>query len=93
MPVGDLRGNVKSSYDPKNVWITEPYKVINRVPHQTRWVFDKYISMEEYDATKKTEKEGSIPITEGFENSSNSIVAGALFTVLFLGIISYTSNK
>ena len=92
LPVGDLNGNVRSSFDKNNVWITEPYKVIRGLPHQTRWVFDKYISMDQYDDTTKTEKEGALPATEGFANPHNSIAAGVLFATLFLGFVAYTSK-
>jgi hypothetical protein len=88
MPVGDMNGNVKSTFDANNVWIKDPYKVKNRIPHQTRWVFDKYITMDEYDAAKKTEQSGTLPITEGFANR-DQLAAGVLFAALFLGFVAW----
>ena len=94
LPVGDLKGQVQSSYDPSNVWITDPYKVVNGAPSQTRWVLDKYIGQEEYDATPKTEKPGVLPNTEGFSGDSGSrIAAGVLFAALFLGAVAWTARK
>jgi hypothetical protein len=85
-PVGDLNGNVKSTFDPNNVWIKDPYTLQNGRPHQTRWVFDKYISMDEYDATKKTES-----VVEGFDQ--NQYAAGILFAALFLGFVAWNARN
>jgi len=100
LPVGDLKGQVRSGFDPTNVWITDPYKVVNGSPSQTRWVMDKYISQEEYDATPKTEQPGILPNTEGFSgdsensgNSGNRIAAGVLFAALFLGAVAWAARK
>ena len=94
LPVGDLKGQVRSGFDPSNVWVTDPYKVVNGAPSQTRWVMDKYISQEEYDATPKTEKSGVLPNTEGFSgDSGNRIAAGVLFAALFLGAVAWTAQK
>jgi hypothetical protein len=60
MPVGDNEGRVKSRFDASNIWITEPYQTIKGQPTQTRWVFDKWMSMEEYDAVAKTESPEAI---------------------------------
>lgn len=91
-PVGDMRNAVKSSYDPKNVWITDPWTLIKGTPAQTRWVRDKYITQEEYDGAAKTEKADVFPstgpaFTEGFKNNENKVAAGLLFTVLVVGIM------
>jgi hypothetical protein len=94
-PVGDLKGKLRSSYDSNNVWIKDPVKMAGNSPQQTRWVFDKYITMEEYDNTKKTEKEGKLP--EGFRNirekASSPLAAGVLFAALFLGIVAWKSSQ
>jgi hypothetical protein len=99
-PVGDLRNSVRSRYDKNNVWITDSWNSINGTPAQTRWVMDKYISQEEYDATPKTEKAGQPPATggsfsEGFlgSNPENKVAAGLLFTALFLGIVATVAMK
>lgn len=94
-PVGDMEGRIQSRSDPSNVWITEDYKNINGVPHQTRWVQDSYVDMEQYDAAPKTEQAGTLPATgdfptEGFRNPVNShIAAGALFAALMFGLIIF----
>jgi hypothetical protein len=94
-PVGDLHGKLRSSYDPNNVWIKDPVKMTTGSPQQTRWVFDKYISMDEYDNTEKTEKAGTLP--EGFRNvrekASSPLAAGVLFAALFLGIVAWKSSQ
>jgi hypothetical protein len=64
-PVGDVMGRVKSQYDDKNVWIKDPYKVRNGLPTQSRWVFEGWITKEEYDATPKTELPDQ-QVVEGF---------------------------
>lgn len=91
-PVGNLVGSVKSSFDPNNVWIKDPYKLKDGMPHQTRWVFDKYISMDEYDAANKTEKTGELPATEGFANPDHHLAAGILFAALFMGFVAWKAN-
>ncbi len=89
-----MKGQVRSSFDAKNVWITDPYKVVGGAPSQTRWVLDKYISQEEFDAAPKTEKADVIPDTEGFAvNSSNPVAAGILFAALFLGFVAWNARK
>ena len=94
MPVGDMKGQVKSNFDPSNVWITDPYKVVGGAPSQTRCVFDKYVSQEEYDAAAKSEKAGTLPETEGFAiNSRNTVAAGVLFAALFLGMAAWVAKK
>lgn len=103
LPIGDMEGKVQSPYTKdKNGqpvrWNGDgaagDYKLIGGKPHQTRWVFDKYISQEEYYKVPKTEKAGSIPRTEGFTNpTSQHVVAGALFAVLFLGTVAWVKAR
>jgi hypothetical protein len=90
-----MENQTRSRYDTNAVWIKEPWKPINGAPSQTRWVFDRYVSMEEYDATKKTEQPGVLPPTEGFSGSSTSdkIAAGVLFAALFFGIVTYVHAR
>lgn len=101
LPVGDMEGKIQSTYTKdKNGqfvrWIEDSeYTLIGGRPHQTRWVFDKYISMDEYAKTPKTEKAG-VPKsqTEGFTNpSSHRVVAGALFAALFLGTVAWVKGR
>ena len=94
LPVGNLKGEVRSRYNQNNIWVADPYKVVGGYPAQTRWVFDKYVDMDTYDATQKTEKAGVLPDTEGFESGNHSnIAAGVLFAALFVGFVAYTASK
>jgi hypothetical protein len=67
-PVGDGNGNLQSKFDPENKWIkdvTVQAKTSSTagqsLPHQSRWIFDSWISKEEYDATPKTETPVAAP--------------------------------
>jgi hypothetical protein len=101
LPIGDMEGKVQSAFTKdKNGqpvrWNGEGaagnYRLINGKPHQTRWVFDKYISQEEYEKAPKTEKAGAVP--EGFQNpSSDRVIAGALFAALFLGTVVWVKSR
>ena len=94
LPVGDMNGQTHSAYDPSNVWIPDPWKPVGGQPSQTRWIFDRYVSMEEYDATSKTEKAGVLPPTEGFaDNTTSKVAAGVLFAALFFGVVSYVHAR
>ena len=95
LPVGNTRGQLKASLPPYNVWITERTKIVNGAPHQTRWVFDSYITQDEYNATPKTEKAGTIPVTEGFVGNTDAskVIAGVIFAALMFGIIGWKASK
>jgi hypothetical protein len=85
LPVGDDAGRVKSRYGGAD-WIEGPIQWIGEKPHQTRWVFDRYIESDAYDKTAKT---------EGFADgpSSQTIAAGVLFSALLLGFLIATKTK
>ena len=92
LPVGDANGALKSRYDANNVWVKGPVEMKGGAPHQTRWVFDKWISMEEFDAAPKTEAAK----VEGFEVEQlpySKAVAGALIAVLALGVLAAYKTK
>jgi hypothetical protein len=93
LPVGDMRNRVRSDYNPANVWIDQPVQMRGGAPTQTRWVLDKYISQEAWDAAAKTEKAGVLP--EGFEDygAKNTLVAGALFAVVALGLMATVAAR
>ena len=107
LPVGDMNGRIKSDYDqsPSGTWIPDPIKIIKGLPHQTRWVYDQYIGMEEYDNSPKTEQPGVLPVTEGFEDIStqwltsmkasktSTLGAGILFAIVVFGILSFKHTK
>jgi hypothetical protein len=106
LPVGDEYGRISSPFDASDVWIKDPafpknvgngeHKGVSggSKPHQTRWVFDQSISMEEYNATPKTE--GTKGVTEGFlatPSSHSQITAGLLFTLLVFGVVAIVHTK
>ena len=93
LPVGDMRNRVRSDYNPANVWIDHPVQMRGGAPTQTRWVLDKYISQEAWDAAAKTEKAGVLP--EGFEDygAKNTLVAGALFAIVALGLMATVAAR
>jgi hypothetical protein len=57
LPVGDLKGQLASPHPGGGTWInqndTQPGP---QGPSQTRWVYDRDVTQEEYDATEKTEE-------------------------------------
>ena len=100
LPVGDMNGRIKSDFDQSKsgVWIPDPVKMINGMPHQTRWVLDQYVTMEDYDNTPKTVEPGTLPATEGFCNSpspssTEKVAAGVLFAALVIGILTYVKKR
>jgi hypothetical protein len=84
LPVGDAEGRVASRVDGTQ-WINESVEMRDGRPHQTRWVYDRDLSAEEYNATPKTEA----PPTEGFagEPSASGIAAGVLCAAVILGLM------
>ena len=107
-PVGDEYGRTSSPFDSNEVWVPEKTRIkyvkngqIKGVsegnkPHQTRWVFDSYISQEEYNNSPKTEAPGTFPV-EGFLGSSDpgksQLAAGLLLSMLFLGVVLCIPKK
>lgn len=98
LPVGDIRGKLVS-WDGKEKWIEgkiDGYQsfVANgpRLPFQTKWVYDKSISQEEYDRTPKTEagKEG---FCGGGGPSLQTIAAGVLLAGLAVGVAMHVRQR
>jgi hypothetical protein len=86
LPVGDMNGALRSSFNPANVWIKDSdISLVNGAPSQTRWVFDSYVSMDQYDADPKV---------EGFSAnlSSAQIAAGILLAALCVGMATRFSQ-
>jgi hypothetical protein len=77
LPVGDFNGRLVGSEG--NRWIQTPVQMIRNRPHQSRWVYDRDISQDAYNADPK--------IIEGFESQNTSIAAGVLCAALILGIM------
>jgi hypothetical protein len=81
IPVFDTKGNLVGPN--KEIWANPPIEMKDGVPHQTKWVFDTFVSQEEYDKEKK----------EGFLSASyNPVISGLLLVGLALGI-AYTVSK
>jgi hypothetical protein len=102
--VGDLNGRLAATQRPgdaPNQWVDPRNVAPGNV--ETRWVFDKWISQEEYDkelpASKKqadTSIADMVKKTAGFTNpppDSSNILAGVLFATLVLGTAAYMSKK
>ena len=79
LPVGDLRGNLKSPHGGAP-WITEGDTTFpDGVPSQTRWVYESDLSQADYDATAKSE----LP-KEGFQSRRRPGLAAAVGATLLL---------
>jgi len=102
-PVGDAEGRLRS----KNANVTRPWIDATKEKltlggdgkyYATHWVFDKWISADEYDSTKKT-----YPIKDAAGNVIEDFVAGpvgvsrfgagVLFAALFVGIVLFTAVR
>jgi len=80
LPVGDERGRVKSDYDGSK-WVDGTFILRNGIPYQTKWVYDRDVSREEFDKTRKI---------EGFSCSgpgSQTIAAGILLAAVAVGFL------
>lgn len=101
MPVGDNQNAVESRHKVEGQtvkWIKDPVEWVNGRPHQTRWIFDSFISEDEYMATPDSEKPGKKAFREAFTNypgetQDKRLAAGVLFAALFLGVVAWTSHK
>ena len=88
LPVGDPEGRIQSPVtgelwiDPSKEALTYP----NGKPHASHWIFNSWVSAEEYAADKKV---------EGFRGGlgQSQVIAGALFAALFIGLVAFTSRK
>jgi hypothetical protein len=86
LPVGDERGKLKSDYD-GSVWVEGPVEYRSGIPHQTRWVYEKEISEDAYNKTRKT---------EGFSCGGPefpTIAAGILLAALAVGVAITVRRK
>ena len=88
LPVGDPEGRIQSPVTGE--WWINPSKEAltypNGKPHASHWLFDSWVSAEEYAADKKV---------EGFRSGlgQSKVIAGALFAALFIGLVAFTSRK
>ncbi len=70
LPVGDLKGQLTSPHPGGGAWIKESDTQPGpNGPSQTRWVYDRDVTQEEYEATEKTEAAkaaaAAAPLPEG----------------------------
>lgn len=110
--VGDAEGNLRS----KNPNVTRPwidvsqgnaekpkrklFKKRDNKYYETHWVFDKWISAEEYNNTPKVYprkvKKGKKTIIEDFlvePFGGSNVAAGVLFAALFVGLVAFTAAR
>ena len=88
LPVGDAEGNIQSQatgewwIDPSKEALTYP----DGKPHASHWIFDSWVSAEDYASDRKV---------EGFRGSvgQSKVLAGALFAALFVGLVAFTARK
>ena len=89
LPVGDPQGNIKSSVTGEQ-WIDPSKENItyrNGKPHASHWIFESWVTAEQYQKDKKV---------EGFRSEiagKDKILAGVLFDALFVGLVAFTSHK
>ena len=106
--VGDAEGNLRS----KNPNVTRPWIDVSKVEkgkkkrfkkrdnkyYETHWVFDKWISAEEYNNTPKTypKKNAKGEVIEDFQVEplgGSRLAAGVLFAALFVGLVAFTAVR
>jgi len=102
--VGDYQGNLKS----KNANVTRPWidpakekltKGADGKYYATHWVFDKWVSADDYNKTKKTypKKDAKGNVIEDFRSSTpvggSRVAAGVLFAALFIGLVAFTAGR
>jgi hypothetical protein len=101
-PVGDATGRLRSKN--KNItrpWINSKTEKLTKGKdgkyYATHWVFDKWISAEEYKKTKKTypKKNSSGKIIEDFASpiGGSQVAAGILFVALFVGLVAFNAAR
>ncbi len=98
MTVGDGKGRIQSAYNPSNVWIEGQVDTVNGQPTQERWVFDSWITKDEWDKVPKTEapaipkKKGKAQLPEmtceSFETMESSLNRSHLYATILLGALS-----
>jgi len=89
LPVGDMNGQIRSKTTGE-WWIDpskEPVTYEGGQPHVAHWIFDSWISADQYDKDRKVEGFASPK-----ENQSR-LLAGLLFAGLFVGLIAMTSGR
>lgn len=100
-PVGDATGRLRSKN--KNVtrpWIdpkTEKLTKKDGKYYATHWVFDKWISAEDYNKAKKVypikDKKGNVIEDFASPIGGSQVAAGVLFAALFIGLVTFTARR
>jgi hypothetical protein len=93
LPVGDAEGRLASRYDPTKPWIKDAVTLVNGKPAQTRWVFDSWISAEEYDATPKSVGSEAFQNPILFSLKTSQVGAVLLLGALVAGIYLTKAKK
>ena len=87
LPVGDLKGQLRSPSS-GTTWITESdTKYQDGTPYQTRWVYDRDLSQDEYNAEPKTQTK------EGFLNPTSLATATGAVVCLTLAAFFLTRRR
>jgi len=89
LPVGDPNGKIRSQVTGE--WWIDPSKeqvtYEGGQPHVAHWIFDSWISADQYDNTKKV---------EGFvspKEKQSQLLAGLLFAGLFVGLVVMATGR
>lgn len=91
-PVGDMNGRIIGQAPGAKPWINDPVQTgPDGKASQTRWVFKKYLSQDEWDKTPKTQG----PSLEGFANYGHHsrLAGGMLFAGLCLALIATVATR
>jgi hypothetical protein len=86
LPVGDPQGNIKSPVTGEQ-WIDGAVTYQNGKPHASHWIFESWVSADQYKKDKKV---------EGFRSGiaeKDRILAGVLFAALFVGLAAFTVGR
>ena len=113
LPVGDADGNLVSAVSKNKTWWIDPSKenVIYKDgrPHVSHWIFDRWVSQDEYNATPKKYpvRDANNNIIESFQSTpplpfgphgmaqtgTAPLAAGVLFAALFAGLAAFTALR
>ena len=114
LPVGDANGNIMSAVAKDKTWWIDPSR--DRVttgpdgkPQVAHWIFDRWVSEEEYNATPKiySVKDANGNVIENFQSTPSlpfgphgmsqtgtaPLAAGVLFAALFAGLAAFSALR
>lgn len=114
LPVGDIDGNIESAVSSKKTWWIDPSKEkivygANGKPEVAHWIFDSWLTAEEYNNTPKVYPKRDanntiiesfqsfplpiLPLNNGGEIPKAPLVAGILFIALFGGLVAFKATQ